>query len=94
MAGLFRPFKAYFHDSVSETYHHTFRFYGGQIVNNSDCIDFAYYFVPEDIEENCLKLVKSKRRNNVEKAFKIIDFNWITKCLQEKRLVDENIFMH
>ena len=93
MAGLFRPFKAYFHDSVPETYHYIFQFYGGQIERNPDC-DFSHYFVSDDIEENGLKIVKANRRNNIEKAFKILDYNWITKCLQEKRLVDENLFMY
>ena len=91
MGGLFRPFKAYFHKSVPETFHYIFQFYGGEVEDNFENSTFSHYFVHEEIEDNDLKTIKTQRRNNVrEKAFKILNYDWISNCLQEKRLVDEN----
>ena len=57
--------------------------------------NFSYYFVTEDIEENDLKTIKTARRNDVreKKAFRILNYDWISNCLQEKRLVDENDYI-
>ena len=94
VGGLFRPFKAYFHQNVPKTYKYTFQFYGGQVEENFDSFDFSHYFVLEDIEEIDLKTIKTDRRNNLtEKAFRILNIDWITNCLQEKRLVEENQYI-
>ena len=97
IGGLFRPFKAYFHKSVPETYRYSFQFYGGQVEEQFDEFlnNFSYYFVTEDIEENDLKTIKTARRNDVreKKAFRILNYDWISNCLQEKRLVDENDYI-
>jgi len=97
IGGLFRPFKAYFHKSVPETYRYTFQFYGGQVEEQFDEFlnNFSYYFVTEGVGENDLKIIKTARRNDVreKKAFRILNYDWISNCLQEKRLVDENDYI-
>ena len=94
VGGLFRPFKAYFHQNVPETYRYTFQFYGGQVEQNFNSFEFSHYFVLDETEENDLNSIKTDRRKNLtEKAFKILNIDWITKCLQEKRLVEENQYI-
>ena len=82
---------------MPETYRYCFQFYGGQVEEQFDEFlnNFSYYFVTEDIEANDLKIIKTARRNDVreKKAFRILNYDWISNCLQEKRLVDENDYI-
>ena len=82
---------------MPETYRYTFQFYGGQVEEQFDEFlnNFSYYFVTEDIEESDLKSIKTARRNDAreKKAFRILNYDWISNCLQEERLVDENDYI-
>ena len=86
----------------------TFQFYGGKISEKIDS-GLSFYFVPEDLEDCELEALKALRRSKCSATrksngtetmnagknafFKIACVEWISKCLEAGRLVDESQYL-
>lgn len=84
--GLFRTCRAAFYEGL-DINKATFAYYGGEVSDKIDC-DIQFYFVPEDISEADLKLLKLKRKS-VKSAFKIVTEDWIDDCVENDDLLNE-----
>ena len=90
--GLFRTFKAFFHEGrgLSSI---TFQFYGGQVRSNSTDAGLCYYFVSaeEGLSLHEVQKIKAERRKIKDQfpTFKIVTDDWIEDCIEKGELISD-----
>ncbi len=87
--GLFRPVNLSFHPDGCDLVEKSFRFYGGQLVQEN----YSVFVVPNEIQSCDLKAIKERRRKSSKRPFKIVTAEWIDHCLKEGHLVSEAEFL-